>query len=72
MANLVARLLEKRMAHLFENFEAGKNVTSSLLKGEGTAKDLQFNRNFMNKLLPRTFCATNATCKLLKWQVRVS
>jgi hypothetical protein len=65
----VARVLENKISHLFENFQAGKNATSSLIKGEGVATDLRFNRAFINNMLPRAFVTESATCKQLKWQV---
>eukprot|EP00960_Hanusia_phi_P017020 500509-Hanusia_phi.AAC.5 len=71
MANLVARVLEKRIAHIFTNFQPGKNATSSLLKGEGTAKDLEFNKTFINSYLPLNYTAISATCKKMQWYVSV-
>jgi len=69
MANIVARILEKRIGKLFSNFHAGKNASSSLLKGEGTANDLEFNKAFINSFLPLSISVTRATCKLLKWRL---
>jgi hypothetical protein len=69
MANIVARILEKRIGKLFSNFHAGKNASSSLFKGEGTAVDLEFNKSFINGFLPLNFAVTRATCKLLKWRL---
>jgi len=69
MANIVARILEKRIGKLFTNFHAGKNASSSLLKGEGTANDLEFNKSFVNSFLPLNIAVTRATCKLLKWRL---
>jgi len=69
MANIVARILEKRIGKLFSNFHAGKNASSSLLKGEGTATDLEFNKAFINSFLPLNIAVTRATCKLLKWRL---
>ena len=71
MANLVARLLENKISYLFENFQAGKNATSSLIKGEGVATNLIFNRTLINDMLPRSFVAESATCQQLKWQVSI-
>lgn len=69
MANIVARILEKRIGKLFSNFHAGKNASSSLLKGEGTATDLEFNKSLINSFLPLNIAVTRATCKLLKWRL---
>ena len=69
MANIVARILEKRIGKLFVNFHAGKNASSSLFKGEGTAVDLEFNKSFINSFLPLDMTVTRATCKRLKWRL---
>ena len=69
MANIVARILEKRIGKLFSNFHAGKNASSSLLKGEGTATDLEFNKSLINSFLPLNIAVTRATCRLLKWRL---
>jgi hypothetical protein len=69
MANIVARIVEKHMGKIFSNFAAGKNATSSIFKGEGTANDLEFNKAFINGFLPLSFSATRATCKVLKWKL---
>ena len=69
MANILARILEKRIGKLFVNFHAGKNASSSLFKGEGTAVDLEFNKTFINSFLPLDMTVTRATCKRLKWRL---
>ena len=69
MSNLIARLLERKLSVIFDNFQAGKNVKSSITKGEGQATDLFLNKKFLNDKLPPQFSVVKASCKLLKWKV---
>ena len=62
-------MLERKLSVIFDNFQAGKNVKSSLVKGEGQATDLFLNKKFLNDKLPPQFSVLKASCKLLKWKV---
>ena len=69
MSNFIARILEKKISIIFDNFQAGKNAKSSLSKGEGQATDLFLNKKFLNDKLPPQFSVVKASCRLLKWKV---